>query len=314
MSIPIEKIISLKHIVVHKDCADGTASAMLLGYCLQYDTLQFVNYDTEEHRTLEVRPNTIFVDFSPHPEQVKDFIQAEAIVLDHHRTQQQIVAEFGKLGVFGDEIANPGVCGATLAFREICKPLLMGLYQDKGGCIPIMKHLATLAGIRDTWQKTNPQWEEACEQAMALNFWPWEYLKDLVPYEWDEKLRLGSVLRQKRLDKAKLYGDGAFRFVSSKGTRVAVFEGARMSSDVADYLNKEVDLVVGFSIFLKNEKPFMLISTRSGTTFDCSSFCKAHKGGGHTKAAGFGVALLPTDLQPFELVREILEVYESTAD
>lgn len=312
MPIPLEKIRTLKHLVVHDACPDGTASAMILLHCLPGIDVQFVQYGTEAHRTIKVRPDTIFADFSPHPEQVSAFVKAGAIVLDHHRTQQQIVAEFGKLGIFGDEAIEPGVCGAVLVFREIWWPLMRASSRPgilRGIHERVIQDFAHLAGIRDTWQNKNPRWREACEQAVALDFWPWEYLNELAPDKWQEKLEIGPVLLQKRLNKAKRFGDGAWRFTSKTGTRVAVFEGIKMSSDVAEYLDDEVDLVIGFNVFLIDGEPAMVFSTRSHTNFDCGKFCKG--GGGHTKAAGFELKLKPNDPQPFELARRILEKAES---
>lgn len=311
MPIPIEKIHSLKHLIVHERCPDGTASAMMLKYCFPDLDVQFVQYDTEAHRNVEVRPHTIFADFSPHPDRVGDFVQAESVVLDHHRTAQQVVAEFGELGVFGDETSEPGVCGATLAFREVCKPSLEGHGYDVGHLLRLMEDFAILAGIRDTWQRENPRWREACEQASALDFWPWDRLVGLPAVDWKEKLEIGPILFQKKLDTVKRFGDNALRFVSEKGTKVAVFQGVKMSSDVAEHLHTEVDLVIGFDVFLVDGEPSMVLSTRSHTDFDCGKFCKAHGGGGHTRAAGFKVVLKPDDPQPFELARRIVEKYES---
>jgi oligoribonuclease NrnB/cAMP/cGMP phosphodiesterase (DHH superfamily) len=314
MSLPIEKIQSLRHVVTHAYCPDGTASAMMLRYCLPQDvSVEFVQYETEVHRTLEVRPNTVFADFSPHPEQVKDFVGVDAVVLDHHRTAKDIVGEFGQLGVFGDEAKDPGVCGAVLTFREICLPFL----QTQEGDLATLRHgleeFATLAGIRDTWQRQSPRWQEACEQAAALDFWPWSYLESLPFYRWKEKLEIGPVIFQKKLKTAKKFGDGAYRFTTDKGVKVAIFEGLKLSSDVAEYLHTEVDLVIGFDIFLVDGTPSMVFSTRSHTSFDCAAFCKAHGGGGHTRAAGFSRPLTPDDPQPFELARRILASYEQSA-
>jgi hypothetical protein len=284
---------------------------MLLKYCLpEVSTVEFVQYETEAHRNLEVRPDTIFADFSPHSDQVDDFVKAEAVVLDHHRTAKDIVGAFGPLGVFGDEAKDPGVCGAVLVFREVCLPLLQAQEGNRSTVTRQLEDFATLSGIRDTWQRKSPRWQEACEQAAALDFWPWEYLDGLPVSHWRGRLEIGPVLYQKKLKAAKKFGDGAYRFTTEKGVRIAIFEGLKMSSDVAEYLHTEVDLVIGFDVFLVDGTPSMVFSTRSHTDFDCSAFCKAHGGGGHTRAAGFSRALTPDDPQPFELARRIVAAYE----
>jgi oligoribonuclease NrnB/cAMP/cGMP phosphodiesterase (DHH superfamily) len=318
MPIPIEKLLSLKHIVVHKKCPDGTAAALILKRCLGYDKpVEFIQYDTEAHLTLAVQPDTVFADFSPHPERVSDFVKAETVVLDHHKTAQPVVAEFGELGVYGDETLDPGIAGATLAYREVYLPLMRhkGVAEvdlENEPAVRAMKELATLAGIRDTWQTQDPRWREACEQAAALDFWPWEELGGILTKEaWEAKMGVGPIVFQKKLDAAKRFGDNALRFTSERGTKVAVFQGVKMSSDVAEYLDDQVDLIIGFDVFLVDDKPAMVFSTRSHTTFNCGKFAKAHGGGGHTKAAGFKHLLQPQDPQPFELARIVLERYET---
>jgi len=309
--IPIEKLQDLKHIVVHDACPDGSASAMILKLCLPDADVQFVQYDSPQHETLKVRPNTIFADFSPHEGQVKDFISAEAVVLDHHKTQRDVVAEFGELGIFGDEVTEPGVCGAVLAFREVWRPLQMlpGSPRDAE-----IMDFAKLAGIRDTWQTQDPRWREACEQAAALHFWPDDILLAARPELWQEKLSLGPVLFQQKLDMAKRNADSSFRFTSEAGTKVAVFEGSRTTSDAAEYLDgQEVDLVIGFDIFMQAGKPAMIFSMRSHTDFDCALMAKAHGGGGHTKAAGFKWELSLDDPNPFMLAVKVVEAYEMAA-
>lgn len=310
MPIPLEKIRELKYLVTHIYCPDGTASAMLLKYCLPDLDVQFVQYETREQRELKVRPNTIFADFSPHRDAVKDFVSAEAIVLDHHKTQKDVVAEFGKLGVFADEKAEPGIAGANLAFREVCKPLLEAEGSEAAGALlRRMDDLAALAGIRDTWQTQDPRWRAACEQSAALFFWPPDEVVGLAPDQWREKLDIGKVLFQRTLDTAKKIGDKCYRFTTEKGTRVALFEGIKKTSDVAEYLDTEVDLVIGYAVFA-DDHPKMVFSTRSHTHYDCGKFAKAHGGGGHTKAAGFSMPLQPGDPNPLDMARRVVERYE----
>jgi hypothetical protein len=317
MPIPIEKLRAVKNVVVHEACPDGLASAMILRACYPTAEVKFVQYDTKAHKELEAQPNTIFADFSPHPDRVGDFKRAESIVLDHHKTQKGVVASFGELGVFGDEATEPGVSGAVLAFREVWLPLIGNGYNDGVmATMPMVKErqtildFATLAGVRDTWQTKSPRWQEACEQAAAMFFWPPEAMLSIEPDKWAEKLSLGSLLLEKQLKRAKRNADSSFRFTSTKGTRVAVFEGTTSASDAAEYLHESVDMVVGFDIFVQDGQPVMLWSVRSHTDFDCGTFCKAHGGGGHLRAAGFKLILQPDDPNPFALARRVIAAYE----
>jgi len=317
--IPIEKLTELEHIVVHDACPDGSASAMILRLCFPEADVQFVQYDSPQHEALKIQGSTIFADFSPHDSQIKDFVAAEAVVLDHHKTQKGAVAEFGELGVFGDEVDEPGVCGAVLAYREVFQPLV----HHYGGSPVILTDdfrqrflpdFAKLAGIRDTWQTQDPRWREACEQAAALHFWPDDTLLATDPQLWQEKLSLGPILFQRKLDMASRNADNSFRFTSEAGTKVAVFEGSTTTSDAAEYLDKEVDLVIGFDIFMQGDKPAMIFSTRSHTDFDCALMAKSHGGGGHTKAAGFKWELSLDDPNPFMLAVRVVNAFELAAD
>lgn len=318
MPIPLEKLQAVKNVVVHDACPDGLASAMILRACYLTADVKFVQYDTKAHKELEAQPNTIFADFSPHPDRVDDFKRAETIVLDHHKTQKGVVASFGELGVFGDEATEPGVSGAVLAFREVYLPLLAhemksldeGLRHQGDAAIRLIQDFATLAGVRDTWQTKNPRWRESCEQAAALFFWPPEALLSVEPDRWGEKLSLGPLLLEKQLKRSKRNADNSYRFTSAKGTRVAVFEGTTSASDAAEYLHDAVDLAIGFDIFMQDGQPVMLWSIRSHTNFDCGAFCKAHGGGGHLRAAGFKLVLQPDDPNPFTLAKRVIEAYE----
>lgn len=317
MPIPIEKLQAVKNVVVHEACPDGLASAMILRACYPTAGIKFVQYDTRAHKELEAQPNTIFADFSPHPDRVDDFKRVESIVLDHHQTQKGVVASFGELGVFGDEATEPGVSGAVLTFREVWLPLIGNGYDDGVmATMPTAKErqtildFATLAGIRDTWQTKSPRWQESCEQAAAMFFWPPDVLLPVPPDKWEEKLSLGPLLLEKQLKRSKRNADNSFRFTTTKGTRVAVFEGTTSASDAAEYLGETVDLAVGFDIFMQDGKPVMLWSIRSHTNFDCGTFCKAHGGGGHLRAAGFKLVLQPDDPNPFYLAKRVIEAYE----
>lgn len=326
--IPLDKLRAIRHIVSHENCPDGMASAMILRDVLPDAKVTFCQYGTPLHRELEPEEGMLFCDFSPDPGRAAQFIEAGTIVLDHHRTQKDVVAAFGELGVFGDEEADPGVCGAFLAFREVWAPLVMATNKHKLEALTRdeapghiledsevwtrVREFATLAGIRDTWQKHDPRWRQACEQAEALIFWPQEELLGLAPSQWGEKLQLGPVLYERRLRTAQRCIDGGWRFTTAKGTRVIVFEGTKPTSDAAEILGEEVDFVVGFNYRLDGDDLRIIFSTRSHTTFDCATYAKSHPGGGgHTKAAGFQLPVDPQNsLNPYKMVWEDLHQYE----
>lgn len=320
--IPLEKIQGVTRLITHDKCSDGMASAMIVKNVLPSVSVEFVQYNTVAHKELEVTPGMLFCDFSPHPERVREFLDAGAIVLDHHKSAREIVEPFieAGLGAFGDEVADPGVCGAVLAFREIWEPV----FRHYQGGLPVerwqeidrsaVEKLATLAGIRDTWQKHDPRWEEACAQSNALFFWPPERLLNSAVMAWPFLLDIGPVLFAKNLEKAANYAANAYRFVTAGGLRVAMFmsNNVSASSDAAEILGQEADLVIGFSVGLNDTKvPGMTFSCRTRGNFNASALALAHGGGGHTNAAGFRVLLASSDPQPFELARRLLERYET---
>lgn len=318
--LPLEKLKAVKHIVTHENCADGIASAIILKNILSDAKVTFLHYETDAHILLKPEEGMLFCDFSPHKNSVAAFKEAGALVLDHHKTQKGVVEAFGENGVFADEKAEPGVCGAVLAFREVWLPLHKQRMSD--GVEPanrsglLMKEFAEIAGVRDTWQRKDPRWLQACEQAEALTFWPVEEVLRLAsePDEWRHKLGLGPMLYKRRLQSAEKAIKNGVAFHTSKGRTVLVFEGLKQTSDAAELLGDKFDFVVGFGFTPEHGFPYLTYSTRSHKGFDCSAFAQAHGGGGHTAAAGFKVQLIQADPQPYTLMQHLMGAYESVED
>lgn len=307
------KLKAVKHIVVHANCADGMTSAMILKDAIPQATVEFVQYGTEAYTKLVASEGMLFCDIAPPEARVQEFLAVEAIVLDHHKSTKQLCSAFIRvgLGAFGDETANPGVSGGVLAYEEVWLPLMGDRVTPHTN--DIVKSLATLAGIRDTWQKQDSRWIQACEQAEALSFWPQEHVLSTPRDKWSDLLVIGHIVYNRKLDRAVKCAASSFQFVTDqKLTRVAAFEGMRASSDAAEILGDSVDLVIGFSMFLNEYKQLTMgFSCRSHTDFDCLAFAKAHGGGGHTKAAGFVLTLPQNAENPFMLAKNTLETYEN---
>lgn len=316
--ISVDKLKAVDHIVTHKDCADGITSAMILKDVLPKAKVTFLHYNSPEQRDLLANPGMLFCDFSPAKERIQEFINVGTLVLDHHKFAKETVEAFGENSIFADEAIEPGVCGAVLAYRHVWKPL-DGARHSGPMTNPdpeedaIIGQLAALAGVRDTWQKADPRWQEACEQAEALRFWPLANLLGQDPLNWGRLIQpIGKVLFEKNLDYANQLAETSYRFTSKKGTRVIIFSGTSMSSDTAEAAGETVDIVVGFGYKCDEGKPIVIFSTRSHTTFNVGAFCVAHGGGGHTKAAGFSLPLdMSATLNPFQQFRDILETWEA---
>lgn len=340
--LPLEKLQAVTTLVTHDNCADGMASAMILKQVLRPDVrIIFGKYDSAEILNLPAEPGMLFCDFSPPASRVQEFVDVGAIVLDHHKTARPVVEAFGPFGVFGDEVAHPGVCGAYLAYREVWLPLrvpvqeqVLQTLKEKGGLEEEgigrvqqefniltlrVEEFATLAGIRDTWQRKDPRWKEACAQGEALHFYPKEDLLRIDPSEWDSYLRIGQTLLRRNEEYVKLVIEGAHRFTarSPDGSeiKVLVFQGLKPTSDAAELVADEVDLVLGFAYFCEampnGERGFrMQISGRSRNKFDVSALASKFGGGGHTNAAGFAIFIQgDLDLNPYGFLERLVSRY-----
>lgn len=323
--IPIEKLEQVGTLVVHGNCPDGMASALVLDDILPGREIIFAIHNITP---LEARPGLLFCDFCPPRERVGEFRAAGTIVLDHHRTQQDVIESF-EYHAFGDERLDPGVSGAVLAYRHVWAPIYQAL---RNGCASlafpqaldelqptVVEDFAVLAGIRDTWQRQSELWTRACEQTEAMLFYPQSYwLQPALRPEMlrarnlellMERFRVGSVALDKRLESSKRLAEHAFYFKTTKGTEVAILP-ARHVSDAADMVQESTQLVIGFSYTVEQGEIKMLLSTRSRNGYDCSKFCQYYGGGGHTAAAGCQVPTLSNSPNPYAVVSFMLETFE----
>lgn len=277
----------VKRIVTHANCGDGMASAMILRDAFNHiPAVEFMHYDTPEHRNMEVTEGVIFCDFSPHPDLADQFLEAGAIVIDHHKTAKPIVSQFVKAGqgVFGDEELEPGVCGATLAYNHVWKANPTGAQHPNIDAR--VREFALIAGVYDTWLTGSQYWDEAVRQQEALKFWDPGVLLEARPSQWDKFLGIGATLVSRKSDAVDRAIKSSVR-QNADGLRVCMFQGVTETSMAAEWLGEETDLVVGFDYMADDGLPKIIYSLRSHTGFDCGAFCKDHGGGGHTAAAGF---------------------------
>ncbi len=313
----LEQLKALGLAIIHKNCADGLAAAMILRDVLPTIQVSFVQYSTREHQELVAQPGMIFADFSPYRDRAKDFLEAGAIVLDHHAKAWDICKPFvdAGLGAFGHEKTEPGVSGALLTYKEVWVPLYRAGVQDAEREARVAQ-LAMLAGIYDTWQTKNPLWEKAREQTEALVFWHREHCLGTPWNKWDELLVPGRDLRKRTDGRVKMLLGGASRFTSPKGRRVVAFDGLVESSIAAEAVGQQADLVTGFGIFISKGEvaPKLHFSCRAHTGFDVGAFAVAHGGGGHSAAAHLSVTLERHSYQPFTILEELLKAYEPFED
>jgi hypothetical protein len=301
--IPVEKLKRVRTIITHANCPDGIASAILLHDALPNAQIKFVTHGTKEYRELPAEDGMLFCDIAPPAERAHEFLPRVPVVLDHHKGAEHLVKSFTH-HVFADEKLEHGVSGAVLAFREVWVQLRFRDGRDA-------RKFARLAGVRDTWQTADPDFQRSNEQAAALTFWPVEKWLSLDGCfdgdndEFEQMLALGSVLFAKRLEAAKKAASQAWCWVTANDTRCLIFEGTTLTSDVAEMVH-DVDLVMGFGFIVEDGKFLLNVSMRSHTSFDCMAFAKRFGGGGHTRAAGFTLLFTADAKNPYALLVELV--------
>ena len=321
--IPIDALRQVKTIVVHGNCPDGLASAIILDDVLPGREIIHATHNVTQ---LEAKPNTLFCDFSPPRDRIEEFRAVDTIVLDHHIRAKDVVQSFA-LHAFGDEVEHPGVSGAMLAFQEVWLPLWLSGDQEAvavGTRRIRVERCAKLAGIRDTWQQADPLWSEACAQAEALMFYPLSYWLDKdIPREalryrninaMSERMAIGAVSLERKLAGAKKTAEKAFYFQTKKrSTKVAIIPTMTVS-DAADFVATDTQLIIGFGYTVEQGQQKLLLSTRARNGFDCSEFCVFYGGGGHTGAAGCQIDLPTRALNPYDMIQGMIERFETSSD
>lgn len=265
-------------LVTHANCPDGIASALIVRDVYPSIRVVAVGYD-DEREQFPAEPGMLFVDMSPPEARVQEFVDAGAVVMDHHKTARAVVEAFGKRGLFGDEVGEPGVCGAVLAYRHLWKAEgFRGTVLAKEA----IEEFTRLAGIRDTWHKDSPDWERSCKLAELLRF-----------LGMDKALEMGldEVIRMQGWLGDHLWGrkTAAARRAAKRAhiTRVGPhMVGFLPSIDTISDASEFVDaaFIVGFAY----EGPGRLVvSLRSRGGVDVGKIAETLGGGGHSGAAGF---------------------------
>lgn len=309
--IDLDKLRAVATIVTHQQgpgepCADGVASALIALDALPGRRVVWMNYNTPEHRDLRAEPGLLFVDMTPPRDRVAEFVAAGAIVLDHHAHARDIVEAFGPLGVFADEATQPGVSGAMLAYEEVWSPLYRasGQYGTRRIEAQSAHQLAELAGIRDTWQRKDHRWREACAQAEALCFWPWAMLERCGP-EIGALREVGEVLLSRAEARAERQRAEGVRFDVGPLRCLALEASSHETSNVAALAG--VDLTIGWHYTAESGRAQLVLHLRSPGSFDCGAFAKVHRGGGHSGSGGFRLTLAPLAPDPYTTARALVE-------
>lgn len=306
--IPIEVLRAVRRVVVHTNCPDGRAAALIIHTALPDVEVVEMAYGEPAHDMLVAEPGLLFCDFTPPRDRLAEFAAVGTVVLDHH--DRTLVEPFGKRGVFGENAK--GESGARLAFDNVCYPVwCFAASATSANALHAAHRLANLVAIRDTWQRSDRRWEEACELSEALRFVPLEDLLALGVDRFDTvAAELGPLLLRKKRKAARHAAENAVRYVIRHGLRVAMVARS-MTEDVADLLGEAVDVVAGFDYVQEAEggRVRLVVSLRSPGTVDVTRIARKMGGNGHDngRTAGFSVGVT-TD--PFAHYAELTNPYE----
>jgi len=306
----LEQLKKVQKVITHRDCSDGTASAIVLHSALPGAIIQFVQYGTKEHRELKAEPGLLFCDMSPPLERVSEF--KDSLILDHHKYAKELVESLG--GVYASEDTEPGVSGAVLAFREVWLPIkskVKGSQHTLYIQTQLLK-LSKLAGIYDTWQTSNPDWESARHLAEALKLFPWyswteieeEYDPDFIEDILEKRLAIGELLVNRSDDFAERSAREAYRHSLSTGHTLAIVQGTHIVNKASEFTG--CDLTIAFHFVVEESKPSIRFSCRSKGSFDVGLLAKYYGGGGHVHAAGFSIQ---ETHEPFSYTIKLIEDY-----
>lgn len=268
-----------KTLVTHDNCADGLATAMVALDANPDLQVVFAQYNQPSLDALPVTDGMVFCDIAPPRARVREFVDAGAWVLDHHKHARDIVAEFGGNGRFADEDVDIGVSGATLAYRHLWKP--------RAG-IEVVSKFVYLVATRDTWQTQRPEWEAAQDLHTLLMGLPrayWLTPSGIERAMSSEMLGLGKMFRAQR---AEQVGALCTRGIIQEDHGWAVFPASpALMSDAAETLRGMGHAVaLGWFQVAKEGAVHTVCSLRSDGSVDVGALCKRFGGGGHSKAAG----------------------------
>jgi oligoribonuclease NrnB/cAMP/cGMP phosphodiesterase (DHH superfamily) len=292
----------VKKAVVHDNCMDGLASALLIQEALPDVELVFCQYGKQQEE-LECEPGMLFCDFTPHRSRVQEYVAAGAIVLDHHVHARDIVEAFGENGRFGRNEA--GESGAMLAYEHVLKPMLgHDPSTDDGAC-----ELAVLASVRDTWLKESPNWESALELHAILEAFPRTYWLG-NPKTFQPALSLlatgfGKQLRAERVrEVAALAKTGLVLRVSKHGQLWALACAPHaLVSDLGEAARERgIVVLVNVALTVEQGRLKYRVGLRSDGSVDVGAIAKRYGGGGHRNAAGFETMLLREGEHPLHVL------------
>lgn len=286
MKISVEKLLGVKKIISHGNCADGIVAAMICACAYNYIesplNIEFMSYNTDEHNSLNHEPGMMFVDFTPRYDKWNDFRDVGTIIIDHHETPKKFIS--GDNVLFADKKES----GALLCYNNVLVPLTHGIINNS--VLENYSKLANLISIYDTWQEDHIDWDEAQYVTHGVLTLGTSYCLDIAYGR--EPLNLGIIrtvgkrVLKKALNKAELVGKNSmFRKVGPY--TIAYYNNTeKLSSEIGNYLGDKCDFSVGYGISREDNQNKIITSFRSRNGYDTSKITSMLGGGGHRAASG----------------------------
>lgn len=317
MSLWDVRLREAKILVTHANCMDGLASAMLVKDALPSVEVRFVAHNSPEHTGMHAEPGMLFCDFAPHPSNAREFLEAGALVLDHHKYARDVVQQFVELkqGVFADEATEPGVSGAVLAYAYVWDVLCGGPWNENrarrlllGRGLPNTSAgiLALFVGVRDTWQTQSPHWQAARLLHATLAAFPQNYWLERggLDMALEQSQHLGEGLLAEQAEKVEKLAQGGLvrRYVGGRtwALSTAPYE---LISDLGEASRRlGVNVLVNMTPIIEEGRLYYSVSLRSDESVDVGKVAKQRGGGGHSAAAGFRMSQDASIIETFGLL------------
>lgn len=265
------------YILYHKNCADGTASA-LATYQYFGDKAKYIPVQYQEDPPLIEKGSTVYlVDFC-YPQAILDELTdgREVIVLDHHKTAQNDLLGYGKLS---DMIFDMERSGAMITWQYF--------HPDK----PIPK-LFYYIQDRDLWQW---QYEYTKPISAYLKTVGYDDFREWIPFLDDSRfetiLEKGNAIAQYQDKCVEGNLSGFYKGKLPDGTPMWMTNCSHLISETCNaFLQSQEDVEVCCCWFVI-PRGDIVFSFRSKEGFDCSAIAKRLGGGGHPQSSGCKVKL-----------------------
>lgn len=308
----VDRLRGTSQVMYHQSCPDGTVSAMIVYDALRLllgdDGVQKVDFKSVQYNTnffenvLQPRHGHLFVDITPPRSRWEDWRPFNPIVLDHHESVKDLVEALG--GVYA---TNEAHSGARLAFEHVLVPVVEHLRKEvtAGSGVTLAEcdaaierwdEVSRIAMVRDTWKDDHEDFERASIQAYGLMTLG---SKEMLSQMRENRLDMGLVMKLGEVDygKAKFMAQGSRRYdleCPALGRTLAAHvyncTDKKYISDGCHHLLRDGGADIAISYFYKTDESGTqaIVSLRTNDPI-ASTIAKRMGGGGHDRAAGFGI-------------------------